>query len=304
MTSDLTPLANIPESILPSKIKSIQFIKGGLNNRNILINKDYLLKEYLQRDEKNDPIQLRYSRERTALKSLTNFKFMPKFFSSYEQDNRFFIARNWINGKIMDHVDLESNLNSLITTLSSLHKLHYTCEADFDYFDVLDRYLREYKDINPPQKENFPEYRAISSFYKEKREELDNVARSDHITRLHGDLVFSNIIQSNHDCILIDWEYTTIGDPLLDLAYLVTQNSIPPELEKRIINLYAHHNSINIDFQAVSLYKNLMNLMSTLWYALQVFRMKNNAYTFPERGIPSSKFLNLARLGFSSLNIQ
>ena len=143
MVLDLTPIKDVPSHILPENIDTIQIIEGGLNNRNILINNIYLLKEYLQGDEKNDPVRLRYQRERSAFSELTNFKFIPEFINSYEKQTNFYIVRGWVDGNIYTLKDIERNPGYLITALSSLHSQQYTCEADYDYFDVIDRYLRE-----------------------------------------------------------------------------------------------------------------------------------------------------------------
>jgi thiamine kinase-like enzyme len=304
MTLDLTPIHGFPKDILPEKIKSIQIIKGGLNNRNVLINGSYLLKEYLPRDEKNDPVRLRYFREKTALTSLTKFNFIPSFLISSEEEGKFFIARSWLEGRIMNPTILEQNVDNLVTTLSSLHKQRYSSETDYDYFDVIERYLREYQQRIKDQKIDFPDTESILSFYNLKREVLRASEVTSHLTRIHGDLVFSNIIYSAQKCILIDWEYTTSGDPLIDLAYLITQNTIPLELEKRLINTYMQQYSLEIDPQRLAVYKNLMNLMSALWYALQSIRLFTSMRTHTELSISSSKYAELAKQSFSQLKIK
>ena len=121
MVLDLTPIKGVPRHILPKKIDTIQILEGGLNNRNILINGSYLLKAYLQRDEQNDPVQLRYLREKTAFVKLTNLKFMPNFLNSYEKENELYIARRWAEGSILSLPDLENYAEILVTTLSSVH---------------------------------------------------------------------------------------------------------------------------------------------------------------------------------------
>lgn len=303
MTLDLTPVQGIPKHILPDNIDSIQIIKGGLNNRNILINESYLLKEYLQRDEKNDPVSLRYLREKTVFTKLTNLKFLPKFLNSYEKENKLFIVRSWVEGNIFSLTDLEINPDTLVTTLSSLHSQQYTCEADYNYFNVITRYLREYKHLSNRQQWDLPDLPSILSFYNQQKGKLIEFEKSEYLTRIHGDLVFSNIIYSHQKCILIDWEYTTYGDPLIDLAYLITQNSIPKKSENKLIRLYAHHNSIEIDPRRLSIYKSLMNLMSALWYALQVMRFSNKKLRHTEMDLSGTKFEELAKQRFSQLKI-
>ncbi|PWI49223.1 hypothetical protein CEE45_02460 [Candidatus Heimdallarchaeota archaeon B3_Heim] len=303
MTLDLNSIQGIPKDILPDKVDSIQIIKGGMNNQNILLNGSYLLKAYIQRDEKNDPVQLRYLREKTAFVKLTNLKFMPNFLNSYEKENELYIARMWAEGRILSLTDLDNYTDTLVTTLSSLHRQHYTCEADYNYFDVITRYLQEYRHRFRNQKWNLPDVMAVSSFYDQNKDKLVELEKSRLLTRIHGDLVFSNIICSHQKCIFIDWEYTTYGDPLIDLAYLITQNSIAKKSERKLIRLYAHHNFLEIDPRRLSIYKNLMNLMSALWYSLQVMRFSNNKLTHSELNLSGTQFEELAKQGFSQLKI-
>ncbi len=304
MVLDLTLIKGVPRHILPEQINTIRTIKGGLNNRNILINETCLLKEYLQRDEKNDPVTLRYQREKTAFLELINFNFLPKFINSYEKQGVYFVVRSWVDGEIYSLKDMENNLYNLVTALSSLHSKQYTCIADYNYFDVIERYLRDYTHLSKNRKWDLPDAITIQTFYDRKKEELVITDNSVPLTRIHGDLVFSNIINFQQNCMIIDWEYTTYGDSLIDIAYLISQNSISQSLENRFIHLYEQHNSVVIDLPRLSIYKDLMNLMSALWYALQVIRFRSNTLKPTETDISIGKFEELAKQAFSQLDIQ
>ncbi|MHA1945854.1 MAG: phosphotransferase [Candidatus Hodarchaeales archaeon] len=303
MVLDLTLIKGIPSHLLPKKIDTIQILEGGLNNRNILVNQSYLLKEYIQRDEKNDPVSLRYEREKTAFSELINFNFIPKFINSYEKQGVYFIVRSWVEGEIYCLRDMEHNLDNLVTALSSLHNKQYTCEADYNYFDVIDRYLREYTLLSKELKWDLPDAIPIRTFYDRKKKDLVISDNSAPLTRIHGDLVFSNIISFQQNCTLIDWEYSTYGDSLIDIAYLITQNSIPQTLENNLVHFYEQHNSVVIDLARLSIYKDLMNLMSALWYALQVIRFRSNTLNHTGTDISIGKFEELARQAFVKLDI-
>ncbi|MHA1978829.1 MAG: phosphotransferase family protein [Candidatus Hodarchaeales archaeon] len=304
MVLDLTPLKGIPKYILPEDISSVQIVKGGLNNRNILLNNSNLLKEYLQRDEKNDPVRLRYFREKNAFTRLLNTDFMPNLFKTYEVEEKFFLTRSWIEGTIMTINDLEFNLEYLVSTLSTLHKQQYSCDEDYHYFAVIERYIREYRKYTYSQEWDFPDYTSIDSFYEDRSGSLEGSEGLNTLTRIHGDLVFSNIIKSGQKCILIDWEYTTRGEPLIDLAYLVTQNAISSTLENKLLNAYMEHSKLEIDLNLFSSYKDLMNLMSALWYALQVFRLQNNIPIHSDIDTSNTNFQELANQSFKKLEIR
>ena len=44
-------LTQIPPILMPKEVTSARIIEGGLNNKNILINETWLVKEYLITDE-------------------------------------------------------------------------------------------------------------------------------------------------------------------------------------------------------------------------------------------------------------
>ena len=55
---------------------------------------------------------------------------------------------------------------------------------------------------------------------------------------LHGDLVEANIVWDGSSPALVDWEFSRMGDPAEDLAYLVEVNGIPPALIAALLEGY------------------------------------------------------------------
>ena len=308
MTVDLTLVDGIPKHILPSNLVSIEVIQGGSNNRNLLINSYQLLKIYLQRDEKNDPVYLRYLREKNALIALNRHNFAPKLLNSEETDNNYYIRRQWVGGSTLNLDHFRNYPDKIMTPLSSLHKCTYTSKGDYDYFTVIERYIRDYKryyELTTEEEAVFPQPEAIKAFYTNKRRDIRQLIQPQLSTRIHGDLVFSNIISplKGGNSIFIDWEYTTLGNPLIDLAYLFTQNEIPKNYQNDFLEVYEEHSSIKVDIPLLDEYCILMNLMSALWYVLQSLRLDSTKGQALVPLIPSSDFRKLAQQAFSELFI-
>ena len=99
---------------------------------------------------------------------------------------------------------------------------------------------------------------------------------------------------ANKNIIFIDWEYSTLGDPLIDLAYIFTQNQLSQETRHNFLEIYEKlsHSQINLDH--LEIYCNLMNLMSGLWYAIQAARIKSLSYQETEQDVSSADFINQA----------
>jgi len=308
MIVDLTLVEGIPKQILPSNLVSIEVIQGGLNNRNLLLNSYQLLKIYLQRDEKNDPVYLRYLREKNALIALDRFAYVPKLLNSEETNKKYYIKREWVEGSTLTMDQCRSNPEKIMVPLSALHKCTYSSEGDYDYFDVIERYIKDYKfrhDLTTKEEVSFPKPEAIETYYSNKRRDIRNFVQHRLSTRIHGDLVFSNIIsppKTNHS-VFIDWEYSTTGNPLIDLAYMFTQNDVPKDSQTNLLDVYEEHSSIEVDLQLLEEYCILMNLMSALWYVLQTLRLNSTEGQDLKHIDPSSDFRKLAQKAFSMLSI-
>ena len=89
---------NIPIDILPPKIDSVKLIDGGMNNQNILINNSLLIKKFYIRDEINDPVKARFSREIEALKQLKGQSYSPMLLNHTSKKSNYIFSRNWIKG--------------------------------------------------------------------------------------------------------------------------------------------------------------------------------------------------------------
>ncbi|MFX1514520.1 MAG: phosphotransferase family protein, partial [Promethearchaeota archaeon] len=123
--------------------------------------------------------------------------------------------------------------------------------------------------------------------------------------RIHGDLVLSNLIltKKTKRIFFIDWEYSTLADPLIDLAYLISQNNLPLKIQQAIIESYEDHSNFQINQGKLSVYCDLMNLMSGLWYAIHAARLKLMSFSEREHHPPYENFIKLAAKTFHDLNL-
>ncbi|MFX0172326.1 MAG: phosphotransferase [Candidatus Hodarchaeota archaeon] len=314
LNSNSKLLNDIPKTLLPNKIISTRVIKGGLNNRNILLNENWLVKQYLHRDEENDPVYLRFLRERETLLLLKDNPHVPKLLKYHEDPPNLYLVREWVRGRPITVNQIQKNPTMLIEVLISIHKGVKSTGGDFQYLDVIKRYLREYNRAetsitnDPGQFTDFsdlPPYHQIEQFYTDCLFQIQDFNSSKDSVRIHGDLVFSNIIltEEQRNLVFIDWEYSTLGNPLIDLAYLFSQNQVPLELQWILINEYESQLKVTVNPDELKGYYNLMSLMSALWYAIQAFRLKSSSLPVAKQEISLPEFIKLALETFSSLNL-
>ncbi|MHA2294224.1 MAG: phosphotransferase [Candidatus Hodarchaeales archaeon] len=307
-------LANIPKTLLPEEITSALEIGGGLNNRNILINDTWLVKEFLIRDEANDPVNSRFLREKNALELFKYNIHSPTLLKYYSNSSNHFIAREWVIGEPITIDQSHNYLKSLVKALISVHSTITSIPGNYQYLDVIRRYLREYNrliqhilDVSSEKNDfsNLPPHDIVNQYFNSHLHRLKDRQSEENIVRLHGDLVLSNIIVRTADknITFIDWEYSTLGDPLIDLAYIFTQNQLPQETRYDFLEIYEKLGRIKINQDQLRLYCDLMNLMSGLWYTIQAARRESLLLQDARQDVSSADFINHALRIFRKLNL-
>ncbi|MFX1507059.1 MAG: phosphotransferase [Promethearchaeota archaeon] len=312
MNHHLKLLEQVPPILLPKNITSVRLIKGGLNNRNILINESWLVKEYLIRDEANDPMYLRYLREKESLMILKNNHHAPHLLKYYDDGTKFYITREWIEGHTLTHDYLRTNLESLVNGIISIHSITEATTGDFHYYDVIKRYLLEYKGIErhyptspvlSGKFSHFPSYEKINRFFDDHIIQLQSINSFRNLVRIHGDLVFSNIILTpESETVFIDWEYSTLADPCIDLAYFITQNRLSQEMQELFIKKFEEKVNFSIIPKVLELTCDLMNLMSGLWYLIQAARLFSAPNRVSEQAF-FNEYIALAQERFHALQL-
>ncbi|MFX0206505.1 MAG: phosphotransferase [Candidatus Hodarchaeota archaeon] len=307
-------LTHIPPILLPKEITSTRLIEDGLNNKNILINNTWLVKEYLITDEMSDPVYLRFLREKDSLLLLKRNSHAPRLLKYYDDGVKFFIARMWVEGQSLTNDHLLNNVELLVNALMSIHSITEPTDGDFHYYDVIKRYLLEYKGIEQhypisssleTEFSHFPSYERVNQFFIDHIHQLQSLNSVRPLVRIHGDLVFSNIIYSRKNDVIafIDWEYSTLADPCIDLAYLITQNQLPHKLKHKIVEKYEEQLGNQVNPKVLEFTCNLMNLMSGLWYVIQAARFKSTSVLNIEQHASFIEFLSFAQDRFQALDL-
>lgn len=89
---------------------------------------------------------------------------------------------------------------------------------------------------------------------------------------LHGDLSIGNILWGESSVGLIDWEFSRVGDPAEDLAYLLTEQAAGPDLAAAVRAAYGEAGGDAGVWQRVPAYGLFTAVDSALWWADYVAR--------------------------------
>ncbi|MEZ4523324.1 MAG: phosphotransferase [Thermomicrobiales bacterium] len=86
-------------------------------------------------------------------------------------------------------------------------------------------------------------------------------------SRLHGDLSYGNLIWHDDELALIDWEYSRVGDPAEDLAYLLVEQGVSLEGAKSLRQAYIDAEGEPEAWRRVPTYAVFAAVDSCLWWA-------------------------------------
>jgi aminoglycoside phosphotransferase (APT) family kinase protein len=89
----------------------------------------------------------------------------------------------------------------------------------------------------------------------------------ERFARLHGDLSFGNILWSESEVALIDWEFSRVGDPAEDLGYLLSEQPVRAAALESLREQYARAGGDERVWSRVPAYVLFTAADSALWWA-------------------------------------
>ncbi len=190
-------------------ITNNNFIKklGGLNNSNYLINIQDL--KYVLRlpskDNKNN-----FYHENLILNTIKPYNISPEIV--YHSKNNGILLSKYIESEKfnIDFYNSSFFINILAHKLKSLHKLEST--NSFNPFKSI------YGNIDFLTKVNYKFNHDINLIISKLRKLEKDLSKDIHYGLCHNDLNTSNILYSNDNVYLIDFEFAGMGDIFFDLA--------------------------------------------------------------------------------------
>ena len=234
-------------NITPTKIDTISknTFKITQNNEQFLFKKNKFPKTYIEQIHRSvNLISKNFHHIQTPI--ITKFK-------NYTTKNNFTMY-NWIQGeKISKRVEM----SEIAQLLSNLHSVSSNTFPDYIGF--------------PPFAK---QTELICNMYPELNKYLDifyNPTATSNCALIHTDLTSNNIIVSDNQLFLIDYEFMRKGTIYIDLANTITQhcfpnNKIDIESKNKFINSYKYENTkFDIDSDTLNHYILRELVVQTFW---------------------------------------
>ena len=229
---------------------------GGMTNQNYLVkttNKQYIVKFFGKGTEK----LINRQDEKHNLELLKDLDLDVK---NYLFDIEAGIKVNeYIESAItLDSTSIKTKFDKIAPILQTIHASGKELRGEFAPFEEIKKYESLIEEKIP-----YANYEAVREavFSLEKRlTDLGVDRKSCHI-----DLVPENFIESPQGRLyLIDWEYSSMNDPMWDLAALFLESEFTPKEEEAFLSYY-ESDQTPVSREKIAIYKILQDVIWSLW---------------------------------------
>ena len=229
---------------------------GGMTNQNYLAkttNKQYIVKFFGKGTEK----LINRQDEKYNLELLKDLDLDVK---NYLFDIEAGIKVNeYIESAItLDSTSIKTKFDKIAPILQTIHASGKELRGEFAPFEEIKKYESLIEEKIP-----YANYEAVREevFSLEKRlADLGVDRKSCHI-----DLVPENFIESPQGRLyLIDWEYSSMNDPMWDLAALFLESEFTPQEEEAFLSHYESEQT-PVSREKIAIYKILQDAIWSLW---------------------------------------
>ena len=178
------------------------------------------------------------------------------------------------NAETLNFNTIKTKFEKIAPILQTIHASGKELKGEFAPFEE----IKKYESLIQGEI-SYPNYEAVRKSVfslKEKLEQIGIEKKSCHI-----DLVPENFIEGpDGHLYLIDWEYSSMNDPMWDLAALFLESEFTPEEEADFLAYY-EGDKTPVSREKIRIYKILQDIIWSLW---TIYKEENGA-DFGDYGI-------------------
>ena len=253
------------KQLIKSKIKKLlteseEIVKveqlGGMTNSNYLVettNNKYIVKFFGKGTDK----LINRIAEKNNLANLADLELDVKNYI-FDIESGIKVNEYIENATTFDAHYLKSKKEDVANILKKVHSSGKILEGEFKIFDE----IRKYEDLIEGHI-NYPYYDKIRENIFSLQKHLEEIGvdkKSCHI-----DLVPENFIEDENGRVyLIDWEYSSMNDPMWDLAALFLESNFRKAEEGEFFKYYFSENT-PVSVAKIMIYKILQDFLWSLW---------------------------------------
>jgi len=245
---------------------------GGMTNQNYLVKtsaKQYIVKFFGKGTDK----LINRQNEKFNLELLKDLKLDVE---NYLFDIEAGIKVNQYieNAETLDLATIKTKFEKIAPILQTIHASGKELKGEFAPFEE----IKKYESLIQGEI-SYPNYEAVRKSVLSLKNELEKIGvdkKSCHI-----DLVPENFIEApDGHLYLIDWEYSSMNDPMWDLAALFLESEFNTDEEDSFLSYYESEQT-PVSREKIRIYKILQDIIWSLW---TIYKEENGA-DFGDYGI-------------------
>ena len=253
------------------EIQSVEQL-GGMTNQNYLVQTSsnrYIVKFFGKGTEKLIDRQ----NEKFNLELLKDLKLdVENFLFDIEAGIK--VNQYIENAETLDSNTIKTKFEKIAPILQTIHASGKELKGEFAPFEE----IKKYESLIQGEI-SYPNYETVRKSVLSLKNELEKIGiekKSCHI-----DLVPENFIEGpDGHLYLIDWEYSSMNDPMWDLAALFLESEFTPEEEADFLAYY-EGDKTPVSREKIRIYKILQDIIWSLW---TIYKEENGA-DFGDYGI-------------------
>ena len=178
------------------------------------------------------------------------------------------------NAETLDSATIKTKFEKIAPILQTIHASGKELRGEFAPFEE----IKKYESLIQGEI-SYPNYEAVRKSVLSLKNELEKIGVNKK--SCHIDLVPENFIEGpNGHLYLIDWEYSSMNDPMWDLAALFLESEFTPEEEADFLAYY-EGDKTPVSREKIRIYKILQDIIWSLW---TIYKEENGA-DFGDYGI-------------------
>ena len=245
---------------------------GGMTNQNYLVkttNKQYIVKFFGKGTEK----LINRQDEKYNLELLEDLNLDVKNYL-FDIESGIKVNEYIDSATTLDSTSIKTKFEKIAPILQTIHASGKELRGEFAPFEE----IKKYESLIQGEI-SYPNYEAVRKSVLSLKNELEKIGiekKSCHI-----DLVPENFIEGpDGHLYLIDWEYSSMNDPMWDLAALFLESEFTPEEEADFLAYY-EGDKTPVSREKIRIYKILQDIIWSLW---TIYKEENGA-DFGDYGI-------------------
>lgn len=221
----ITEILNISEQ----EIFNIEILKKGFTNNSFVF--EYNKNKYIMRVPGQGTEKIINRKQEANVYSVLKGKSICENVIYIDGNTGYKISEFYENARVADSYKKEDVIKCM-KKLKEFHNMNLRVEHEFNLFEKINYYEEKWQGKESKR----PNYKEV----KEKIFELKNIIDKFDIKKSlsHIDSLADNFLLINDDVILIDWEYSGMQDPHIDIAMFAIYAMYSKEEYDSLIDIY------------------------------------------------------------------